>query len=100
VKVTASEGLLEGLCGFLVALLEADEVVFESGRCGEVVGVENLVLAELSIFDNPIGTRLSPMSPVRSVTHVSGPDLHSVRPTAWLAISDSNFDVQKEFSSL
>ena len=25
-------------------------------------------------FDNPIGTRLSPISPVRSVTYLSGPD--------------------------
>jgi hypothetical protein len=25
-------------------------------------------------FDNPIGTRLSPISPVQSVTYVSGPD--------------------------
>src|SRR5215471_6666562 len=25
--------------------------------------------------DNPIGTRLSPMCPVRSVTYVSGPDM-------------------------
>src|SRR5258705_9657505 len=28
----------------------------------------------LQPIDNPIGTRLSPMSPVRSVTYVSGPD--------------------------
>jgi hypothetical protein len=30
----------------------------------------------LQPLDNPIGTRLSPMSPVRSVTHVSGPGTH------------------------
>src|SRR5712672_3272427 len=28
----------------------------------------------LQPIDNPIGSRLSPMSPVRSVTYVSGPD--------------------------
>jgi hypothetical protein len=31
---------------------------------------------DLATLDNPIGTRLSPMSPVRSVTYVSGPDTH------------------------
>ena len=30
---------------------------------------------DLATLDNPMGTRLSPTSPVRSVTHVSGPEL-------------------------
>jgi hypothetical protein len=29
----------------------------------------------LQSSDNPFGTRLSPMCPVRSVTYVSGPDI-------------------------
>src|SRR5580700_5238087 len=35
--------------------------------------ISNLEKKTLQPLDNPIGTRLSPMSPVRSVTHVSGP---------------------------
>jgi len=49
VKITAREGPLEGLCGFLIALLEAQEVAFEGGRRGEVVGIENLALDDRKI---------------------------------------------------
>jgi hypothetical protein len=31
--------------------------------------------AAVAVLDNPFGTRLSPMSQVRSVTHVSGLDI-------------------------
>jgi hypothetical protein len=34
----------------------------------------------LKPFDNPNGPRLSPMSQVRSVTYVSGPDIYDVVP--------------------
>ena len=44
VKIVAGEGPLEGLGGFLIALLEADDLTFESGRRGEVVGIEDLAL--------------------------------------------------------
>ena len=44
VKIVAGEGPLEGPGGFLIALLEAHDLAFESGRRGEVVGIEDLAL--------------------------------------------------------
>src|SRR4029453_12882891 len=44
VKIAAREGPFEGPCGFLVALLEPDQMAFESGKRGEVVGIEKLAL--------------------------------------------------------
>jgi hypothetical protein len=49
VKVAAREGPLEGFGGFLIALLEAHDLAFESGRRGEVVGVEDLALDDREI---------------------------------------------------
>ena len=40
--------------------------------------------ATLQTIDNPFGTGLSPMSPVRSVIYVSGPDLCSMEPRVGL----------------
>ena len=48
-KIAAREGPFKGLCGFLVTLLKAQEGAFESGGCGEVVGVENLALDDRKI---------------------------------------------------
>ena len=49
VKIVAGEGPLEGLSGFLIALLEAGDLTFESGRRGEVVGIEDLALDDREI---------------------------------------------------
>ena len=47
-------------------------------------------------LDNPFGTRLSPMSSVRSVTYVSGPDTALVagRGRAW----EGKFDALRKIS--
>ena len=43
-EVSACEGPLEGSCGGLVVLLEAQQPIFEAGQGGEVVGCEDLAL--------------------------------------------------------
>ena len=50
------------------------------------LGYIDLEQKTLQTLDNPFGTRLSPMSQVRSVTHVSGPD----KEAGWRALQDSN----------
>ena len=39
-EIAAREGPLKGLGGFFIALLEAHELAFESGKLGEVVGIK------------------------------------------------------------
>jgi hypothetical protein len=41
----------------------------------DLVGAIDLEQKTVQPLDNPFGTRLSPMSPVRPVTYVSGPDI-------------------------
>jgi len=50
------------------------------------IAIERIKPGHPQTIDNPFGTRLSPMSSVRSVTHVSGPDTR----TDWWAVTDSN----------
>ena len=42
------------------------------------IAIERIKRGHPQTIDNPFGTRLSPMSWVRSVTHVSGPDKLSI----------------------
>jgi hypothetical protein len=44
VKIAAGEGPFEGGGGFLIALLEPDQIAFEDCNAGEVIGVEKLAL--------------------------------------------------------
>ena len=48
-EIAAREGPLKGLGGFFIALLEAHELAFESGKRGEVVGIEDLALDDREI---------------------------------------------------
>jgi hypothetical protein len=44
VKIAAGEGPFEGGGGFLIALLEPDQIAVEDCNAGEVIGVEKLAL--------------------------------------------------------
>ena len=48
-KVAARVGPLEGRSGFLIALLEADQIAFESRHCGEVIGIQQLALDDREV---------------------------------------------------
>ena len=48
-EIAAREGPLKGLGGFFIALLEAHELAFESGKLGEVVGIEDLALDDREV---------------------------------------------------
>src|ERR1700745_2112114 len=50
--------------------------------------LSNLEQKTRATLDDPIGTRLSPMSPVRLVTYVSGPDMLSSGAPGRIRTSD------------
>src|SRR5580704_17420382 len=77
---------------------------------GFIVGVDRRLLYERVEFgfrdlrgSRPLVAAATSDDAFHHLAHFLGAASHldtSVRPTAWLAISDSNFDVQREYSSL
>jgi hypothetical protein len=62
------------LAGQKLGIKEVDEGIWLVSFMHYDLGYFDLEQKTLQPLDNPFGTRLSPMSQVRSVTHVSGPD--------------------------
>jgi len=62
------------LTGQKLGIKEVDEGIWLVGFIHYDLGYFDLEQKNLQPLDDPFGTRLSPMSQVRSVTHVSGPD--------------------------
>jgi hypothetical protein len=62
------------LAGQKLGIKEVDEGIWLVSFMHYDLGYFDLEQKTLQPLDNPFGTRLSPMSKVRSVTYVSGPD--------------------------
>ena len=62
------------LAGQKLGIREVDDGIWLVSFMHYDLGYIDLEQRTLQTIDNPFGTRLSPMSQVRSVTHVSGPD--------------------------
>ncbi len=62
------------LAGQKLGLKEVDDGIWLVSFMHYDLGYIDLEQQTLQTIDNPFGSRLSPMSWVRSVTHVSGPD--------------------------
>jgi len=62
------------LAGQKLGIKEVDEGIWLASFIHYDLGYFDLEQKALQPPDNPFGTRLSPMSYVRPVTHVSGPD--------------------------
>ena len=66
------------LAGQKLGIKEVDDGIWLVSLMHYDLGYIDLEQRTLQTIDNPFGTRLSPMSLVRSVTHVSGPDKQGV----------------------
>jgi hypothetical protein len=62
------------LAGQSLGIREVDDGIWLAGFMHYDLGYFDLEQKTLQPLDNPFGTRLSPMSQVRGVTYVSGPD--------------------------
>ena len=62
------------MAGQRLGIKEVDDGIWLVSFMHYDLGYIDLEQRTLQTIDNPFGTRLSPMSKVRSVTHVSGPD--------------------------
>jgi len=62
------------LAGQKLGIREVDDGIWLVSFMNYDLGYIDLEQRTLQTIDNPFGTTLSPMSQVRSVTHVSGPD--------------------------
>jgi hypothetical protein len=62
------------LAGQSLGIKEVDDGIWLASFMHYDLGYFDLEQKTLQPFDNPFGTRLSPMSSVRSVTHVAGLD--------------------------
>ncbi len=62
------------LAGQRLAITEVDNGIWLVSFMHFDLGYIDLEQRTLQTIDNPFATRLSPMSQVRTVTHVSGPD--------------------------
>jgi hypothetical protein len=74
------------LAGQKLGVKEVDEGIWLVSFMHYDLGYFDLEQKTLQPLDNPFGTRLSPMSQVRSVTYVSGLDTRPV----WRRGRDSN----------
>jgi hypothetical protein len=62
------------LAGQKLGIKEVDDGIWLAGFMHHDLGYFDLEQKTLQPLDNPFGTRLSPMSQVRPVTYVFGPD--------------------------
>lgn len=62
------------LAGQRLGLKEVEDCIWLAGFMQYDLGYIDLEQKTLQTNDNPFGPRVSPMSPVQSVTHLSGPD--------------------------
>jgi hypothetical protein len=66
--------LSAAFAGQTVGITEVEDGIWLGRFMGYDLGYFDLEQKTLQPLDNSFGPRLSPMSSVRSVTHVSGPD--------------------------
>lgn len=66
------------LAGQKLGIKEVDDGIWLASLMRHDLGYFDLEQKTPQPLDNPFGTRLSPMSQVRSVAHVSGPDTHDL----------------------
>ena len=74
------------LAGQRLGIKEVDDGIWLVSFMSYDLGYIDLEQRTLQTIDNPFGTRLSPMSQVRTVTHVSGPYTGKI----WRRERDSN----------
>ena len=79
------------LAGQRLGIKEVDEGIWLVSFMHYDLGYIDLEQKTLQTIDNPFGTRLSPMSQVRSVTHVSGSDTFAYGGPERIRTSDLRF---------